>query len=153
MVKGNLQEVNKLSTNNLRTIAAFCVYESGLRKDEKLALIAYIEHVANRKNLLDMIIIREADLMVTSVIIAAALASGNKAYYKIFSASTQACREEQDRNNCIKQYKLNGLAAKRNEIRKHISKCNQTINPSKCRESFSRVLEKIEKEISKTRLM
>jgi hypothetical protein len=153
MDKSNLQELNKLSTNNLRTIAAFCIYESNLSKSEKLSLLAYVEYAANRKQILDTVIIQEASLLVTAIIIASALASGNKAYYKIFAPSTQACREQEDKKGCLKQFKLNGLAAKRNEVRKHISKCAQTIKPEQCQKTFSNVLKKIEKQISDTRLM
>lgn len=153
MDKNNRQELNKLSTKKLKTVAAFCIYESELTKPEKLSLLAYVEFAANRKQLLDMFIMQEANLLVTSVIIASALASGNKAYYKIFAPSTQACREQESKKDCLKQYKLNGLAAKRNEVRKHISKCGQTIKPEQCQKTFSNVLKKIEKQISDTRLM
>ena len=152
MVQNNLLEVNSLSTNKLKTIAAYFVYESDLETSQKLSLLNFIEHVANRKQITDMIIIKEADLLVTAIIIASALAAGNKAYYKIYSASTQACREQENKKDCLKQYKLNALAAKRNEVRKHIGKCTQTIKPEQCQKTFSNTIQKIEKQIITVRL-
>jgi hypothetical protein len=145
-------EVNSLSNNTLKTIAAYCIYESDLEKNQKLSLLNFIEHVANRKQITDMIIMQEANLLVTSIIIASALAAGNKAYYKIYSNSTQACREQEDKKSCLKQYKLNALSAKRNEVRKHVSKCTQTIKPEQCQKTFANTIKKIEKQIITSRL-
>lgn len=152
MDQNKLLEVNNLSTRKLKTIAAYLVYESDLENSQKLSLLNFIEHVANRRQITDMIIIKEADLLVTSIIIAAALAAGNKAYYKVYSPSTQACREQEDKKSCLKQYKLNALAAKRNEVRKSIGRCTQTIKPEQCQKTFSNTIQKIEKQIITARL-
>lgn len=152
MGQNNLLEVNNLSTNKLKTIAAYFVYESDLETSQKLSLLNFIEHVANRKQITDMIIIKEADLLVTAIIIASALAAGSKAYYKIYSASTQACREQENKKDCLKQYKLNALSAKRNEVRKYIGRCTQTIRPEQCQKTFSNTIQKIEKQIITARV-
>jgi hypothetical protein len=152
MDKNNQVNLDRFSTKNLKTIAAFCIYESNLEVHEKLSLLNFIEHAANRKQITNLVII-EGNLLVTSIIIASALAAGNKAYYKVYAGSTQACREEENKKECLKQYKVKALSEKRNEVRKHVGRCSQTVNPEQCNKTFSNTIKKIEQQIINTRVM
>jgi hypothetical protein len=152
MVKNKQVNLDRFSTKNLKTIAAYCIYESNLEAVEKLSLLNFIEHAANRQQITNLVII-EGDLLVTAIIIASALAAGNKAYYKVYASSTQACREEENKKDCLKQFKIKALTAKRNEVRKYVGKCSQTVQPEQCQKTFSNTMKKIEKQIINTRVM
>lgn len=142
-----------------QAIAACMLYDSDMSKSLKLKILTFVEHASINQILHYLIhdeFVREDEtrlvnegFILTAALITAASASGRAIYSKFNSAGAQACRDKLGvaKKQCMKNYKLRGVAGKVSALRKEMGKCSQTPKPEKCRKMFINYIRNAEKEM------
>lgn len=152
-----------LSKKALQMIAAGILYESELPKPEKIQMLHFIENMTTESELRNFIVYRkfstsseidkinEVAFLLPAAVIATALAAGRAFYDKQFSEAAKACIKMRGKmkKDCMKKYKIKGLAGKMASLRREMGKCNQTAKPNKCRKMFLNYIKNIEKQARK----
>lgn len=150
-----------LPTSAYQTIAACMLYDCDMPKPLKLKVLNFIEHASSKQILHYLIhdeIVREEEtqlvelgFILTAALVTAASASARAVYSKFNSAGAQACRDKEGvaRKQCIKNYRVRGVAGKVAALRREMGKCGQTSKPDKCRKMFINYIRNAEKEMRK----
>lgn len=142
-----------------QTIAACMLYDSDMPKPLKLKVLNFVEYATSEQILHYLIhdeIVKEEETQLVEVgfimaaaLITAASASARAVYSKFNSAGAQACRDKDGiaKKQCIKNYRLRGVAGKVSALRREMGKCGQTAKPDKCRKMFFNYIRNAEKEM------
>jgi len=69
---------------------------------------------------------------------------GRRVYQKHFSAAARACGgAAEGKTQCMRNAKAKAIDAQISSIRQHLSACNQTSNPDKCRKQISKEIQRL----------
>jgi len=154
-----------LQKSYLKVIAAYIIDESHFSKYAKIQMLRFIENDASESQLKVFITegkiqsegenISEIAPIAVALVIGAGLAVGKVAYNRFFSDVAKACagRKQDDKRRCIRDFKLKASYAKLTALKREMGKCNQTNNVKKCRNTFIKHMNKIEKQIQKDRVI
>jgi hypothetical protein len=78
--------------------------------------------------------------------VAAATAAAYATYKRYFTAAAKACRNSEDREECLRQYRKKAALQKAQDLQSSLSKCNNTNDPEKCKASIANKIAKAKAE-------
>jgi hypothetical protein len=143
-----------------QSIVAYMLYESDMRKSEKLEILEFVESATIEQMLHYLIhdeIVNENEtqlvemgFIMSTALMAAATSLAQAVYSRFSGQGVNACRAMEDsvkRKACQKNYKLRGAAGKISALRKEMGKCSKTANPDKCRKMFQNYIRNAEKQM------
>jgi len=144
----------------LKFVASSVVYESALSKYAKVQLMRFIENASSdqlyffiNEGRISNESLSEA-FVVPAMLLVAATSAAKLAYDRVFSDAARYCSNEETRearSQCIKNYKIRANRAKLTALRREMPKCDQTNNVKKCRETFMKHIQRIEKDMERLR--
>jgi hypothetical protein len=84
--------------------------------------------------------------MGVTLAVAAVTAAAYATYKRYFTAAAKACRNSEDREECLRQYRKKAALQKAQELQSGLSKCNSTSDPEKCKASIANKIAKAKAE-------
>jgi len=144
--------------NELKVFTGFAISISDLPKQEKLTFLR-VAHKATTEAELRLIsnkFIKEVkigNILKAAVIIATAVLAGREIYDMYFSKAAKKCKDMKvlDKPSCVKKAKIEALTQKYRALMREAPKCSKAHDVQKCKEGFSKEVEKIRDEILKIR--
>ena len=86
----------------------------------------------------------KATLVAGAALAALAIFGAYKTYKRFFSKAAKACKGSQDRNACLKQYKVKAVQAQISDLKAASGKCGASKDPGKCKASIGNKIQKLQ---------
>jgi hypothetical protein len=84
-----------------------------------------------------------------SVLVFVLIFVGHKIYKRFFSDAAQSCRNSDNKNVCMINFRIKAIKAEITYLKSRIGYCNKSTNPQKCKQKILERIRKKERQISK----